>query len=256
MRTNENNVGVSVIDRIISVLHAFGEPGDVLGVSELARRTALPKSTAARIAAGLARHGFLDRRPEGFRLGERLVQLGERAARPQPFQEGAQQAIADLQAATGYTVQLATLEGADVVCVAIARGRAGAAPLTRPGSRLPAHATALGRALLAFAPEHLTKRVLARGLPRLSAQTVTQPGRFLEQLAQVRRTGVAYECGETAAGTACIATPVLDDERRPLAAVAVTGIPADADPARYTAALRTTALQLARHLSAESLKIA
>ena len=152
MRTADWTESVSVLDRVTAVFEAFGEHDEGLGVSELARRANLPKSTVSRIAADLVEQRFLDRDGDKLYLGVRLFELGQTVEQPRRLRQLALPVMTDLRDATGQTVHLAVLEGTDVVFIAIVRGGPMPTPLARVGGRLPAHATALGKAILAFSP--------------------------------------------------------------------------------------------------------
>lgn len=169
MRTAEWTDSVSVLDRITAVFEAFGEEDEGLGVSELARRANLPKSTVSRIAADLVGQRFLDREGDKLYLGVRLFELGQTVEQPRRLRHLALPVMTDLRNLTGCTVHLAVLEAADVVVVSLVRGEPALPAAGRVGGRMPAHATALGKAILAFSPPDVVARVAAgpsSGAPR------------------------------------------------------------------------------------------
>ena len=122
MRTADWTESVSVLDRVTAVFEAFGEHDEGLGVSELARRANLPKSTVSRIAADLVGQQFLDRDGDKLYLGVRLFELGQTVEQPRRLRQLALPVMTDLRNATGQTIHLAVLEGIDVVFIAIVRG--------------------------------------------------------------------------------------------------------------------------------------
>lgn len=153
MRTASWTETVSVLDRMTAILDAFsevGEAGEGLGVTELARRANLPKSTVSRIAADLVEEGYLDRVDNHLYLGLRLFELGQSVERPRRLRRLAISAMTGLRDATGHNVQLAIADGEDVVIIANARGRDTDLPAARIGERLPRAMTALGAAFDAF----------------------------------------------------------------------------------------------------------
>ena len=131
--------------------------------------------------------------------------------------------MSELRDATGQTVNLAVLEGADVVFVAIVRGEPTSKPLARIGGRLPAHATALGKAILAFSPPGVVERIIQGGLEVRTPHTISEPSALLRELMDIRRLGVATEKEECANDRACAASPILGHGGAPIAAISVAG---------------------------------
>ena len=250
MRTADWTEAVSVLDRVTAVFEAFTEHDEGLGVSELARRANLPKSTVSRIAADLVVQRFLDRDGDKLYLGVRLFELGQTVEQPRRLRQLALPVMTDLRNATGQTVHLAVLEGADVVFIAIVRGESTATPLARVGGRLPAHATALGKAILAFSLQDVIERVAYGGLERRTPHTISEPSAFLRELAEVRRSGVASERDECAVGRSCTASPILGLGDAPIAAISIAGSVAEVAPERISPAVRAAAMTLSRRVGA------
>src|SRR6185437_10481707 len=141
----------------------------------------------------------------------------ERAARPQQLRRLALASMSDLRSATRQTVHLAVLDGTDVVYVTKLRSRTAPQLGSRVGGRLPAYATAVGKALLAFAGDEAVDRVVEAGLRPLGPGTITGAGRLREELAAIRETGIAYEAEESGPGVACAAAPVAYRTGQPIA---------------------------------------
>ncbi|MGV2984885.1 IclR family transcriptional regulator [Microbacterium sp. AGC85] len=153
MRTASWTETVSVLDRMTAILDAFGEVGEAgegLGVTELARRANLPKSTVSRIAADLVAEGYLDRVDGHLYLGLRLFELGQSVEHPRRLRRVAVSTMTGLRDAIGHNVQLAIADGDDAVVIANARGRNPLIPAARIGERLSRATTALGAAFAAF----------------------------------------------------------------------------------------------------------
>ncbi|MTD58559.1 IclR family transcriptional regulator [Amycolatopsis pithecellobii] len=234
--------------RLTALLGAFRPGDDVLGVSELARRTGMPKSSAHRLVGHLVQEGLLERESGAVRLGIRLFEIGQLAAARRGLVDAARPYLADLREATRNTVHLAVLEGTEVVYFDIVRGRDAPALPSRIGGRFPAHATAVGKAILAYSPGQLLETVISAGLPRIGPRTLTAPGLLRRQLTKVREEGIAYEREESAAGVICVASPVLDGSGRARAAVSISGWSNRVRAERVAPAVRTTALTLSRTL--------
>ena len=250
MRTADWTESVSVLDRVTAVFEAFGEHDEGLGVSELARRANLPKSTVSRIAADLVGQRFLDRDGDMLYLGVRLFELGQTVSQPRRLRQLALPVMTELRDATGQTVHLAVLDGVDVVFIAIVRGGPLAAPLARVGGRLPAHATALGKAILAFSPKEVVERIVHGGLVRRTPHTLVEPSALQRELVDIRRTGTATELQECAIGRTCTASPILGHGGAPLAAISVTASLDAVVPDRVAPAVRAAGMTLSRRLGA------
>jgi DNA-binding IclR family transcriptional regulator len=202
----------------------------------------------SRIATDLVEQRFLDRDGDKLYLGVRLFELGQTVEQPRRLRQLALPVMTELRDATGQTVHLAVLEGRDVVFIAIVRGESTAKPLARVGGRLPAHATALGKAMLAFSPQEVVERVAYGGLIRRTPHTISEPSALLRELAEVHRSGVAVERGECASDRSCVASPILGLGGAPLAAISVAGSVEAMMPERIGAVVRAAAMTLCRRI--------
>ena len=146
-------------------------------------------------------------------------------------------------------MHLAVLEGTEVVYLDVLRGRDAPNLPSRIGGRFPAHATGVGKAILAFSTESVVARVIDAGLPRLSARTITAPGLLRRQLARIREEGIAFEREESGVGVVCAASPLLDADGDAIAAVSISGWANRMRTERVAPAVRTVALALTRTLS-------
>lgn len=250
MRTAQRNdeADSSAAARIVAVLAAFGPGDDSLGVSELARRTGLPKTTVHRLTGQMVEHGLLERAGRAVRLGLRLFEIGQLATRQRGLVEAARPLLADLREATRNTVHLAVLEGTEVVYLDVLRGPDAPRLPSRVGGRFPAHATGVGKAILAFSGPETVERVIGTGLPRVSPRTITSPVTLRRQLARIRDETTAYEREESGVGTVCVASPILDRSGHAVAAISISGWVNRMRVERLAPAVRTTALTLSRTL--------
>ncbi|MGW9587320.1 IclR family transcriptional regulator [Microbacterium sp. NPDC055455] len=247
MRTAGWTDSVTVLDRVTAVFDAFGEHDEGLGVSELARRANLPKSTVSRIAGDLVAQRFLDREGDKLYLGVRLFELAQTVEKPRRLRHLAHPVMTELRDVTGRTASLAVLEGADVVILAIVRAEGGCAPPASIGGRLPAHATALGKVLLAFSRREGVAR-LKDGLPQRTPRTISDPAVLARELTDVRRLGVATDTEECSKDRVCVASAILGHGGEPVAAISVTAPASEAAPDRLAPAVRAAALTLSRRL--------
>ena len=248
MAGNSSSPGASVTARALALLGAFDEQHRRLTLTELAARAGLPLPTAHRLVGELAAWGALSRTPSGeYVVGRRLWDLGLLA----PVQTGLRQVASpflhDIYAATLATVHLAVRDGTEVLYLDRLAGHTSVPVVSRVGTRLPMHATGVGKVLLAHAPPEVQAAVLA-DLPRITAYTVTQPGLLRRQLARAVRDGYATTTEEMSLGACSVAVPI----RRGEDVVAALGIVVPgfrSDRPRLVAALQVAAQGVGRVLA-------
>jgi DNA-binding IclR family transcriptional regulator len=239
----------SVLGKAVLVLDAFHSDDSGVGFAELQRRTGLPKATLHRIAGDLVAARLLTRIDGDYHLGSYLFDLGMRASVERTLLEVATPFLEDLYERTHETVHLGLREGSEVVYVAKFGGHQQVRSPSRLGGRMPVHATAIGKALLAWAPEADRVSVLSGPMARRTPRTITAPGRLRQQLDRVRQEGVSYEFEEGALGLVCVAAPVLDSHDRPVAAISVAGAVSRFRPARHAMSVRAAAAGIASTLA-------
>lgn len=243
---------MSLLARAAAIVGAFDERAPVLPLAELARRTGLPKSTTHRIVAELVALRVLERQEsgpsgEGYRLGMWLFERGELVPAHRSLSEAALPVMEDLREATRQRIHLAVLEGVDVVYVEIL-GSSGVDVTSRTGGRLPAHATGVGKAILAYSSAATVRARIEAGLPRLTPRTIATPGQLTRELRTIRTVGMAQDREESHLGISCVAAPVFGADHKVRAGLSVTGATASIDPATLGPAVRTAAFTLGRAL--------
>lgn len=248
MRSNEWNPPASMIGRVSMILDCFNVEATTLSLSELSRRTGLAKSTLSRVLAELVTHGFLERQSDGFTLGLRFFELGEAAIRPRLLRRLAYSCMTELRHETGHTVHLAVLDGSDVVYIEILPSRTAPRMPSRVGGRVHAHATAVGKVLIAHADTAVRNAVLHKGLRPVGPKTITDPTTLEQVLNEVRISGVATERSESAAGVACVAALLPTPDAGPLAAISVSGSEEVIDIPAVTAVLQRTMEDVRRNI--------
>ena len=198
----------SVTSRVLALLSAFDEAHPTLTLSELARRSALPLSTAHRLLAELEAWNAVERDAEGrYSIGRRLWQLGTLAPVQRELRDIAMPSMQDVYEATHENVQLAVRQGGTALYVERIHGRRSVAVVTRVGRPLPLHATGVGKVLLAHADREVVESCL-RSLARMTRYTITEPGRMEGELQAVRANGFARTVEEMTLGTCSLAVPV------------------------------------------------
>jgi DNA-binding IclR family transcriptional regulator len=239
----------SVAQRLLSLLDAFDADTPQLTLSQLARRTGLPVSTVHRLVRELQRWGGLERDEQGrYGVGLRLWEVGSLCDRNLSLREQAMPFLEDLYEATHENVQLAVLEGTQVLYLERIAGRRAVPVVSRPGGRLPAYATAVGHALVAYSSPEVQDRVLAEPLRPLTDRTVTDPARLRRMFAEVRRTGAAICDGFMTPDALSVAAPVFGPGDRPVAALSVVVRSGAATGQAYAPAVRTAARGITRVL--------
>ncbi|MFI1993927.1 IclR family transcriptional regulator [Actinoplanes sp. NPDC020271] len=202
----------SVTTRALDLLGVFDTEHRSLTLSELARRSGTPLGTAHRLVGELARWGALAREPDGgYVIGRRIWQLGLLAPVQSELRTAASPFLHDLYGATLATVHLAVRDGLEVLYIDRLAGHVSVPVVSKIGSRLPLHATGVGKVLLAYAPDDVRANALQH-LTRVTAYTVTQPARLLEQLRRVRAEGYATTGEEMSLGACSVAVPVRNGD--------------------------------------------
>lgn len=239
----------SVVRRLAAILDSFGARDVYLGVNEIARRTELPKSTVSRLVREMQAAGFLERKCEKVGLGLQMFEWGERASRRRSVREVALPFMADLREATRQTIHLAVLDGTEVLYVEILRQENAPRLPSRVGGRLPAHATGVGKALLAASDPAVTEEAIANGLVALGPRTILNADVLRQQLRRAAVNGIAYEQEESGPGIVCVASAVVDAENIPVAAISASGWAGKVDIRRVGPAVHTAALSVSRVLA-------
>lgn len=249
MAGNSSEPGTSVTSRALALVGAFDEDHRRLTLTALAERADLPVPTAHRLVAELVEWGALARTGSGdYVIGRRMWDVGLLAPLQAGLVELASPYLHDLYGATRATVHLAVRDGTEVLYLDRLRGSDSVPVVSTIGSRLPMHATGVGKVLLAHAPPDVQQEVLA-DLPRVTPYTVTQPGRLRRQLAQALRDDHATTSEEMSLGACSVAVPV----RRGVEVVAALGLVVPSlknDRPRLVAALQVAARGVGRALDA------
>ncbi len=257
MPTTTGDPGFSQsLERGLSVLSSFSPDRPALGISELARKLDLTRSTTHRYVATLATLGYLqqDESTRKYRLGPRVLDLGFSVLGSLELREIAAPHLRRLTDLTGHTSNLAIRDDTDVILIDRVRGRPGRYHhlefTLHVGSRLPSYCSATGKALLAFLPRPDLDQLLDRiDLIQRGPRTLTSKTALLAELDHVRRTGVAVNDEELESALRSIAVPVRSRSGQVIAAVNIA-IPWSPEAitelvGQHAPALQDTARQIA-----------
>ena len=249
MAGNTSAPGATVASRVLAILAAFDAEHRLLSLSEIAERAGLALATAHRLVGELAEWGALQRGSDGrYAVGRRLWDLGVLAPVQTRLVETASPFLHDLYGATLATTHLAVRDGARVLYLERLAGHQSVPIVSTTGSRLPLHATGVGKVLLAHAPEEVRRQLLAAPLRRITAYTVTSPHQLERQLEQVLEDGFATTVEEMTLGACSLAVPVRRADGAVVAAVGVVVPDLRRTRTRLVAALRVAAQGIGRSL--------
>ena len=248
--TPQGTYKVQALDRAFAVLDLLADSDTPLGLAQVASSLQLHKSTAHRFLMVLERHRMVERTTTGkFRLGLRLFDFGNRAIEQYDLRDRAQPHLRRLVTETEETAHLCILEGAHVIYIDKIEPTRSVRMITRVGASNPVHCTSVGKAILAFLPEERVTEILRRvRFERFTHRTLTTAEAFRTEIEKTRRRGYAVDDEELEDGLRCIAVPVLDAQRLPVAAVSVSG-PSFRVTAQKLPAIANHLLQCVRGIS-------
>jgi DNA-binding IclR family transcriptional regulator len=218
--------------QILEALAAFDKPATLQGLIEY---TGLPKSSIYVILATLETLRYVERDAANtFRLGPKAIQFGAAATQSANLSQLFHQAARKIVEECGETVQLAILDQTEVIYVAREDGTRQVQLVSRIGRRLPAHATGLGKAMLATLPDESFNSLFAhRQLTTLTPHTITSVSQLKGELNLVRERGYAHDNQESAEGLQCLAAPIYDHTGQAIAAISVSFLSARATPEHF-----------------------
>jgi len=218
--------GIQSVERAAAILEAVAGRRDGIGLGELSAETGLHTSTAFHLIKTLTRLGFLVQVSENkrYRIGSRIFGLAAGARDENMLLALGTPILERLSSKTGQAAHLAIRSKQDIIVIARTEASGLLQLAGRSGATRPAHATAIGKVLLAaMSPDEFDRLILDLPLPRLTAQTLTDPKALRRQVEEVRRNGIAYDDRELDNDVRCAAVPVHDFSGRCIAAVGYSG---------------------------------
>ncbi|HET6469567.1 MAG TPA: IclR family transcriptional regulator [Geminicoccaceae bacterium] len=248
---------IPVIDRMMEVLGLLERRPNGTTIRELVDALHLPRTTVYRILNTLQVHGMVRRSAAGsYALGPRLLALAARVLGDAQDYDLAALALPHLERLaeqTGEGSKLSVLDGDGILVIAAAQGTRDYALTVVPGQRLPLHAGAASKVLLAHLPEAELAALLEKPLAGYTGRTLTDPRRLEAELARIRRQGWAQDKGEYAPSIQAFAAPVPDRAGRVVAALSVPWL-AGADAARIEK-IRASVIAAAGAIAADLLSL-
>ena len=212
-----------MLDRTIAVLQTVADADTDLAAAEIARQLRLHKSTVHRLLAVLEHYRLIKRGPEGtYRLGTRLIELGESAMARLKLGEHAKPFLQALTKETGEGAHVTILNGAEMLSIAHVEGRWSLQSLTRTGQTTQVHCTAAGKAVLAYLSEDVCDDLIARlRMVRNTRHTIVKPSALKTELVRVRTIGYAIDDEEFEEGLRCVGAPVFDHRGHVIASISM-----------------------------------
>ena len=214
------------VARALSILQAFDESRLELGVTEISQLTGIDKSTVYRLLNGLQQGGLIEQDPDTtkYHLGFDLVRLAGLALRRLELPRIARPYLRELARLSQETVNLSVMTNDDKII--------NIEGITSPrmvrnvgwiGREMPTHAVSGGKVMMAHLPDGRVDHILARGLPRFTERTISDPAQLLEELEQIRRLGYGVSQEELETGLSAVAAPIWNHEGQVVAIISVSG---------------------------------
>ena len=215
---------IQSVDRSARILKALAAGPRRLGVSELADRLGLSRPTVHGLLQTLQMHGFVeqDRDSDKYQLGAGLLQLGNSYLDLNELRGRSIVHAERLATRAQAAVRVGVMHGPTVVVVHHVFRPDAAFQVLEVGAQLPVHASALGKAILAYAPATVLDDLFDEELPKLTSRTLA-PKALRTELAAVRERGVARERDEAVLGESSIAAPIFDHSGHAVGAIGVVG---------------------------------
>ncbi|MFE6509146.1 IclR family transcriptional regulator [Nocardioides sp. NPDC057767] len=237
--------GRSVTAKVLAILSVFESGRSSVSLTEIAVHADLSLPTAHRLVGELASWGALERDEGGaYSVGLRLWEIAQQASRQ--LREASRPYLQDLFSLTNENTHLVIREGDEALYIDRIYSSKRVPRASRVGGRLPLHATAVGKVLLAYEERWMQEAYVARGLAAVTPKTVVRPQRLLDELASIRERGFATTYEEVRIGTCSIAVPVIVADGSAPAAIGLAMHSSQADQMpRHLPTLRGTAARIA-----------
>jgi IclR family acetate operon transcriptional repressor len=216
---------IRAVERALDVLQCFSTQTPELNMTQISERVGMHKSTVHRLLATLEKRQFVERNPVTgiYRPGIRFLQLAYLTQENNDLRRVSLPYMQRLCAQFLENVNLAQLDGSDVVYIEITEGSQRIKLAASPGQRLPTYCTASGKAIIAYLPADAVDKILGTSIQAHTACTMTSREEIISSLEVVQKTGFALDLGELEEGINAVAAPILDKDSRPLASISVAG---------------------------------
>lgn len=217
---------IQSVKRALSILGILSRHPDGLGVTEIANKLDVAKSTAFRLLFTLLEEGYVQKDPqtEQYRLGLKLLHLGNEVAKSLDLRRVAHPHLKKLVELTGETTHLAIYDKGEIVYIDKIESNATIRMYSQIGLRAPAHCTGLGKAILSCLPEEEIDRLIAtKGLNKFTENTLVTKESLMKALREAREAGYTFDDEEHELGVRCAAAPIFNHEGKVVAGVSIAG---------------------------------
>ena len=220
---------IQTIERVSGILDVLAQYPSGISLGELSENVRLPKGTTHRILSSLSYFGFVrqETTTKNYSLGFKLVELGNRLLNQIDLREEARPFLIELAQRTKETVHLLILDQQEILYIdklEAVNHDVGFRMTSRVGLRIPAHACASGKMLLAYlADEELEQFIAKKGLKKITENTISDPQKLKEQLKKIRAQGYSLDEQEREKGVRCVAAPIRNESGKVVAAISVSG---------------------------------
>ncbi|MBE0602425.1 MAG: IclR family transcriptional regulator [Deltaproteobacteria bacterium] len=251
MRRDKSNYIIQSVAHALDVLEEFRDETDELGVTELSKKLKLHKNNVFRILATLQSRNYIEQNKsnDNYKLGIKCLELGQTFIHQRGLLKQAKTILRELAEMTGETSYLSFLRGNEVVYLDAVEGTSTVRVISRVGLHMPLHATAAGKALVAFESEEDLAKRFSGELRRYTKTTKTELSELIEDLGNVRKQGYATDFEEFEDGLRCLAAPIRDYTRKVIGAVSVSGPAHRISEERINGVISTEVVRAATTLS-------
>jgi DNA-binding IclR family transcriptional regulator len=254
---------VGVVTKVLRILETLHEAPSGLQLKDVAHQTAINKSTAYRFLAHLEHEGYVFRDSTGaYAIGVRLARLASGSSYQTTLRKLSRPILQQLWRLTGETVNLAVLDGREVLYLDVMESSHTVRLVSQVGIRRPVYCTALGKVMLAFIPEEEHPYFFSgMTFERFTPQTLKSVAQLRKDFASIRQRGYSIDNEEAYLGSRCIGAPIFDSSGKVAAAVSVSGpttrvtkekVPSFAGAAKSAAAAISRSLGYAFHENGEA----
>ena len=251
VRRDKSNYIIQSVSHALDVLEEFHGDVDELGVTELSKKLKLHKNNVFRILATLQSRNYIEQNKanENYRLGIRCLELGQTFIHQRGMLKQAKPVLQELAEKTGETSYVSILRGNEVVYLDSVEPATTVRVVSRLGFHMPTHATAAGKALVAFESEDDLRKRFDQELKRYTKNTFGTAEELFRDLEAVRERGYATDLEEFEEGLRCVASPIRDYTRKVIGALSVSGPAHRLSDEKIEAVFSADVTRLAKELS-------
>lgn len=217
---------IQSVDRALNILGLLGTVDDELGVTEISKMLGLHKSTIYGLLKTLETRGYVEQNLDSckYRLGLMLFELGNRVKNNLDLKNISDYYLEQLRKSTGETVHLAIMDSGEVVYIDKKESSESMRMVSQVGKRLPMHCSGIGKALLSHLTDSQIEEIItAKGLSKMTPNTIVDLKRLREELEVIRKQGYAIDNEEISEGLICVAAPIRNYSSEVIAAISVAG---------------------------------